>query len=76
MPRVQRMDRSAGHPAEVRWVPPSSLPVREPTQVLDRREDRPWPFLFSYKEGGSVEINRGAKKTCYEEATEVGEALV
>ena len=76
MPRVQRMDRSAGHAGEVRWIAPPSLPVREPAQVLDRREDRPWPFLYTYGKDGSVSVNRGAKKTRYEEATEIGEALV
>jgi hypothetical protein len=50
--------------------------VREPAQVLDRREDRPWPFLYTYGKDGSVSVNRGAKKTTYEEATQLGEALV
>ena len=74
MPRVQRMDRSAGHPAEVRWIAPPSLPVREPTQVLDRGKDRPWPFLYSYKEGNTVIINAAPTRTKYQEALAVGEA--
>lgn len=75
MPRVQRMDGSAGHAVEARWIAPPSLPVREPAQILDRRTDRPWPFLYSYREDGSVSVNRGAKKTNYEAADEVGVAL-
>ena len=74
MPRVQRMDRSAGHAVEVRWIAPPSLPVREPAQVLDRREDRPWPFLYSYR-GDTVIINKAPTKTRYEAADEVGVAL-
>lgn len=74
MSRVQRMDGSAGHAVEARWIAPPSLPVREPAQVLDRREDRPWPFLYSYGKDGSVTVNRGTKKTNYEEALAVGEA--
>ncbi len=74
MPRVQRVDRGDRYPAEVRWIAPPSLPVREPAQVLDRREDRPWPFLYTYGKDGSVSVNRGAKKTHYEEALAVGEA--
>lgn len=73
MPRVQRMDRSAGHASEVRWIAPPSLPVREPAQVLDRREDRPWPFLYSYR-GDTVIINTAPTKTKYETAAEVGVA--
>lgn len=76
MPRVSKVDRSAGHPAEIRWIAPPSLPVREPAQVLDRGKDRSWPFLYTYGKDGSVSVNRGAKKTRYEEATEIGEALV
>ena len=73
MPRVQRMDRSAGHAAEVRWIAPPSLPVREPTQVLDRRESGPWPFLYSYR-GDTVIVNRQPTKSKYQEALAVGEA--
>ena len=73
MPRVQRMDRSAGHAGEVRWIAPPSLPVREPAQVLDRREDRPWPFLYSYRDGHCI-VNRQPTKSKYQEALAVGEA--
>ena len=75
MPRVQRMDRSAGHAVEVRWIAPSSLPVREPAQVLDGRESGPWPFLYSYKEGRCV-INTAPRKSAYAQAEEVGVALL
>ena len=75
MPRVQRMDRSAGHPAEVRWIAPPSLPVREPAQILDRREDRPWPFLYSYTSSGCV-INTAPRKSEYAQAEEIGESLM
>ena len=75
MPRVQRVDGGDRHAAEVRWIAPPSLPVREPTQVLDRREDRPWPFLYSYKEGGCV-VNTAPRKSAYAQAAEVGEALI
>ena len=74
MPRVQRMDRSAGHAVEVRWIAPPSLPVREPAQILDRREGSPWPFLFSYREGNTVIINAAPTRTKYQEALAVGEA--
>ena len=75
MPRVQRMDRSAGHAVEVRWIAPPSLPVCEPTQVLDRRADSSWPFLYSYKEGGCV-VNIAPRKSAYAQAEEVGMALI
>ena len=76
MPRVRNMDRSVGDAQPLGWIAPPSLPVREHAQVQHRGEDRPWPFLYSYREDGSVTENRGRKKTSYEEATEVGEALV
>ena len=76
MPRMRNMDGSSGYADAQRWIAPPSLPVREPTQVLDRREDRPWPFLYSYQKDGSVSVNRGAKKTTYQQATEVGEAIM
>ena len=75
MPRVQRMDRSAGHAVEIRWIAPPSLPVCEPAQVLDRREDRPWPFLYSYKEGGCI-VNTAPRKSAYAQAQEIGVALL
>lgn len=74
MPRVQRVDGSDRYASEVRWIAPPSLPVREPAQVLDRRESGPWPFLYTYAKDGSVSVNRGAKKTHYQQALTVGEA--
>ena len=73
MPRVQRVDGSDRHASEVRWIAPPSLPMREPTQVLDRGADRPWPFLYSYK-GDTVIVNRQPTKSKYQEALAVGEA--
>jgi len=76
MPRVQRVDGGDRHASEVRWIAPPSLPVREPAQVLDRGTHNPWPFLYSYQKDGSVSVIRGAKKTTYQQATEVGEAIM
>jgi len=75
VPRVQRMDGSAGHAAEVRWIAPPSLPVCEPAQVLDRRTNSGWPFLYSYKEGRCV-INTAKHKSAYAQAQEIGDALL
>jgi hypothetical protein len=75
MPRVQRVDGSDRHAAEVRWIAPPSLPVREPAQVLDRRKDRPWPFLYTYKRD-TVIVNRQPTKSKYQEACAVGVALI
>ena len=75
MPRVRNMDISPLHQTTTKRTD-TPVGLCKQSSVLDAGKHRPWPFLFSYKEGGSVEINRGAKKTCYEEATEVGEALV
>ena len=75
MSRVRNMDISPVHQTNG-WLPPPSLPVCKQSQVLDRREDRPWPFLFSYRQDGGVTENRGAKKTNYQEAQSVGEALL
>ena len=69
------MDDSPVHQT-LGWVPPPSLPVCKQSQVLDRRADRPWPFLYSYGADGSVTENRGHKKTNYQEAYDVGEALI
>ena len=73
MPRVRNMDGSAGYADAQRWIAPPSIPMCEPAQVLDRREDRPWPFLYSYKEGGCV-VNTAPRKSAYAQAEEVGEA--
>jgi hypothetical protein len=75
MPRVRNMDGSSGYADAQRWIAPPSLPVREPTQVLDRGADRPWPFLYSYKEGGCV-VNTAPRKSAYAQAAEVGDAWV
>jgi hypothetical protein len=75
MPRVQRVDGSSGYADAQRWIAPPSLPVCEPAQVLDRREDRPWPFLYSYR-GNTVIVNRQPTKSKYQEAQEVGEAIM
>jgi hypothetical protein len=75
MPRVQRVDGGDRHAAEVRWIAPPSLPVREPAQVLDRGADRPWPFLYSYR-GNTVIVNRQPTKSKYQEACAVGVALI
>lgn len=74
MPRVQRVDGSAGHAVEVRWIAPPSLPVCKPAQVLDRGAHSPWPFLYSYREGGRCVINTAPRKSKYAEAEGVGEA--
>lgn len=75
MPRMQRMDISPLHQTTAQRTD-TPVCVRKQSSVLDAGKHRPWPFLFSYKEGGSVEINRRTKKTAYQQAQEVGEALV
>jgi hypothetical protein len=74
MPRVRNMDRSAGVGLTERWIAPPSLPVREHAQVQHRGADRPWPFLYSYKEGGCV-VNTAPRKSAYAQA-DIGEALM
>ena len=90
MPRVPKVDRSAGVSFEGRWLPPPSLPVCEPAQILDSGEDRrnkdrrveartearpQWPFLYSYKDGGCV-INTAPRRSAYAQAADAGEALM
>ena len=75
MPRVRNMDGSSGYADAQRWIAPPSLPVCEPAQILDRGADRPWPFLYSYKEGGCV-VNTAPRKSAYAQAEEVGVALL
>ena len=75
MPRVQRVDGSAGYADAQRWIAPPSLPVCEPAQILDRGTHNPWPFLYSYKEGGCV-VNTAPRKSAYAQAEEVGVALL
>lgn len=74
MSRMRNMDIGPVHEANG-WLPPPSLPVCKQSQVLDRREDH-WPFLFSYKQDGSVVVNRGTAQTAYASAQEIGEALL
>lgn len=74
MPRVRNMDISPLHQTTAQRTD-TPVCVRKQSSVLDAGKHRPWPFLFSYKESGSVEINRGTKKTNYESADEVGVAL-
>jgi hypothetical protein len=73
MSDMQRLDRSPVH-ATLRWLPPPTLPVREPAQVLDRGEGS-WPFLYSYRED-TIVVNAAPKKTAYATAADVGEALI
>ena len=74
MPNVRNVDRSTMDGTE-RWVPPPSLPMCEPTQVLDRRTDSPWPFLYSYREGGCV-VNIAPRKSKYAQVQDIGTALI
>ena len=74
MPNVRSVDRSTMDGTE-RWVPPPSLSVCEPAQVLDRRTNSGWPFLYSYKEGRCV-INTAPRKSAYAQAEEVGVGLL
>jgi len=69
MSDMQRLDRSPVH-ATLGWLPPPSLPVRQPAQVLDRGEGS-WPFLYSYR-GDTIVINRAKQTTKYQEAAAVG----
>ena len=71
MSDMQRLDGSPVH-ATLGWLPPPSLPVCEPAQVLDRGADS-WPFLYSYR-GDTVVVNRAPHKSKYKSAEEVGVA--
>lgn len=75
MSNLRNMDGSSGDTSPLRWIAPPSLPVCEPAQILDRGADRPWPFLYSYKEGGCV-VNTAPRKSAYAQAEEVGVALL
>lgn len=74
MPNVRDVDRSDVYKTDG-WLPPPSLPVREPAQVLDRRTDSSWPFLYSYREGRCF-VNAAPRKSAYAEAQDIGEALI
>ena len=73
MSNMQRLDGSPVH-ATLGWIPPPTLPMCEPAQVLDRGEGS-WPFLYSYREGRCF-VNAAPKKTAYATAADVGEALI
>ena len=73
MSDMQRLDRSPVH-ATLGWLPPPSLPVREPAQVLDRGAGS-WPFMYSYKDGRCV-VNTAPRRSAYAQAQDVGEALI
>jgi hypothetical protein len=90
MSDMQRLGRCSGIGFEGRWIAPPSLPVREPAQVLDGGEDRSaeerriktrtearpqWPFLYSYQ-GDTVIVNKAPHKSKYQNATEIGQALL
>lgn len=75
MPRVQRVDGSDRYASEVRWIAPPSLPVCEPAQILDRRTNSSWPFLYSYKYGGCV-VNTATRKSKYAQVQDIGAALI
>ena len=73
MPDMQRLDGSPLH-TTLGWLPPPTLPMREPAQVLDRGEGS-WPFLYSYR-GERCFVNAAPKKTAYAQAADTGEALM
>jgi hypothetical protein len=72
MSDMQRLDGSPVHTA-LGWLPPPSLPMREPTQVLDRGACS-WPFLYSYR-GDTIVVNKAKQTTKYKEAAAVGFAV-
>ena len=89
MPRVRSVDGSPGISFKGGWIAPPSLPMREPTQVLDggeggSTEDRrletrtktqsEWPFLYSYR-GNTIIVNKATPKSKYQEACAAGVAL-
>lgn len=75
MPPVRNMDISPVHQT-LGWLPPPSLPVCKRTQVLDRGADRPWPFLYSYREDGRCVVNTAPRKSAYAQIQDIGEALI
>ena len=75
MSRMQCVDISPLHQTTTQRTD-TPVGLCKQSSVLDAGKHRPWPFLFSYKESGSVEINRGTKKTAYQQAQEIGEALL
>ncbi len=90
MSRVRSVDGSPRVSFKGGWIAPPSLPMREPTQILDSGEggstedgwietrtktQSEWPFLYSYKEGRCF-VNTAPRKSAYAQATEAGEALL
>lgn len=73
MSNLQRLDGSPVHTTNG-WLPPPTLPMREPTQVLDRGAGS-WPFMYSYREGGCV-VNTAPRRSAYAQAQDVGDALI
>jgi len=69
MSTVRHMDGSPVH-ATLGWLPPPTLPMCEPAQVLDRGAGS-WPFLYSYR-GDTVVVNKAQPKSKYQEASAVG----
>lgn len=57
------------------WIAPPSLQAYEAATAQHRKGDSPWPFLYSYREG-TVVINKAKKPTKYQEAQDLGEALL
>ena len=73
MSDMQRLDGSPVH-TTLGWLPPPTLPMCEPAQVLDRGAGS-WPFLYSYKEGRCV-VNTAPRRSAYAQAQEIGDALL
>jgi hypothetical protein len=74
MSSVRNMDVCSGVGSQERWIAPPSLPVRQPAQVQHGGKNC-WPFLYSYR-GDTLVVNATPKKTNYQQATEIGDALL
>ena len=74
MPDMQRLDGSIGDAQPLGWIAPPTLPVCKHAQVQHRGEGS-WPFLYSYR-GGHCFVNKAKPKTNYQQATEIGDALL
>jgi hypothetical protein len=74
MSDMQRLDVCSGVSSQERWIAPPSLPVCEPAQVQHGGKNC-WPFLYSYR-GDTLVVNATPKKTNYQQATEIGDALL
>ncbi len=73
MSTVRNMDGSPVHTTRPGWQE-EEVSVRKHAQVLDAG-NHPWPFMYSYKEGGCV-INTAPRRSAYAQAQDVGEALI